>query len=292
MPELASVLIVGGTHGNELTGVRLVQQWQQFEARFTRPSINIDTLIANPLAVERSVRFADYDLNRQFSSHGTDPQTAEESNEHRITHSLRQTLSAETGCQPDLIIDVHNTTSAMGATLILVDDDRFNQQLARYVGYHIPNCNILLENEKPYADHPYLCTLGKRGIMIEMGAQPQGVCRADVFNDSLMLLDAIMDFCALWNANDVPELPQCQTYRFIENIGFPTTAEGSVIGMVHPSLQDNDFTPLKPGQPIFSLFDGTVQCWKGNAVVYPHFINEAAYQKTDVAFATAELMTW
>ena len=292
MSALDSVLFVGGTHGNELTGVRFVEQWPLLASRLERANIEIDALMANPLAVERSVRFVDFDLNRQFSLMGPQPDNAENSNEHNITGALKQQLSSLTGSQPDLIIDIHNTTSAMGATLILVDDDKFNQQLARYVAKTFPKCNILLENEKPYAEHPYLCTLGKRGIMIEMGAQPQGVCRADIFEDSLGLLDVIMDFCALWNAQSVPDLAPCNTFQFIENIGFPLSDNGLVKGVVHTNLQDNDFLPLEPGQAIFSLFDGTEVVWQGEQTVYPHFINEAAYQKTDVAFAIAKRITW
>lgn len=291
MTSINNVLFTGGTHGNELTGVRLIEQWDILGAQFSRDGIGVIGYMANPKAVAQRVRFIDEDLNRQFA-------LTQQNNEQRDYHEgliathLTTQLGPDSPSQPDLIVDIHNTTSNMGATLILVANDPFNQQLARYIFKHMPECNILLEDEKPYTEHLYLCTLGKRGVMIEMGAQPQGVCRAALFTQSMRLLNLIMDFCASWNANDVGELPRCKTYRFIENIKFPLNEKCLVNAMVHPSLQDNDFTPLAPGAPAFIDFNGNEVTLGNTDVVYPHFINEAAYQRSHVAFATATLIDW
>lgn len=52
--------------------------------------------------------------------------------------------------------------------------------------------------------------------------------------------------------------------------------------------QDHDFEPLRPGEPIFKLFSGEDVLYEGNSIVYPVFINEAAYYEKNVAFLESE----
>ncbi|WP_100656578.1 aspartoacylase [Alteromonas flava] len=289
--QINTILLVGGTHGNELTGVRIVEQWSTVQQQLPTTNIDINTLLANPLAVEKRVRFVDDDLNRQFTACNSSP-ASPSSNEVQLATNYNDMFGVNSAQQPDLVIDIHNTTSNMGATLICVSDDPFNQALARFVKDQLPAVNVLLENEKSYAAHPYLCTLGKAGIMLEMGAQPQGVCRADLMLHSLELLASIISFCEQWNSQTLPSSAACEVFQFIENIEFPRDPEGKVNAMIHPQLQDADFLPLHPGHAMFTGFDGKVANWQGEETVYPHFINEAAYQRLHVAFATARKIFW
>ncbi|MBT0585536.1 aspartoacylase [Alteromonas oceanisediminis] len=289
MKQVNSVLLVGGTHGNELTGVRLVEQWSTLAESMQLHGLFLDTLMANPTAVAQRVRFVEQDLNRQFAQHtlAQNRHADQLSIEASRAQELALHYSADQNTRPDVIIDIHNTTSNMGATLILVENDEFNRTMARFVKHKLPQCNVLLEDEKAVSEHPYLCTLGRHGVMLEMGAQPQGVCRASLFHDTLTLLQIVLDFCHAWGRDDLSALPPCDVFRFVENIEFPLTASGQVAAMIHPALQDADFIELSPGKPIFTGFDGTLHYWQGSMSVYPHFINEAAYQAGHVAFATA-----
>lgn len=56
------ILVIGGMHGNELLGVKLVQLLRQ------RPLKNVEVLIANPSAVKAGERFIESDLNRSFGA--------------------------------------------------------------------------------------------------------------------------------------------------------------------------------------------------------------------------------
>ena len=49
------------------------------------------------------------------------------------------------------------------------------------------------------------------------------------------------------------------------------------IGIIHPNLQDSDWKPLLPGDPIFICFDGKIIYWENDIIVYPVFIGEMAY---------------
>ncbi|MGB7997707.1 MAG: succinylglutamate desuccinylase/aspartoacylase family protein, partial [Photobacterium halotolerans] len=67
MKSINSVAVVGGTHGNEFSGIYLLRKWQQDASRITRESFTTQTLFANPKAHEENKRYLDSDLNRQFA---------------------------------------------------------------------------------------------------------------------------------------------------------------------------------------------------------------------------------
>lgn len=52
--------------------------------------------------------------------------------------------------------------------------------------------------------------------------------------------------------------------------------------------KDQDWQPLKNGDPLFLTLDGEVIPYQGNCTVYPTFINEAAYYEKKQAFVKTE----
>lgn len=286
-----SIALVGGTHGNETSGIQLIRNWQQFGLPSRFNELNVSLSIANEAAIAANVRFVDEDLNRQFTFERLSNNNS--AKEAELAKALNQQLGPKGDSNTDFVIDIHNTTSEMGATLIILEADEFHVQLARYVKQQMPEANILVEDEKPYLEHGYLCTTGKKGVMIEVGGQPQSVLREDVYLLTQTMAEAILDFCAAYNKGQISTdaLPACEAFRLGDNVPFPLDANGKRTAMIHHSLQDNDFKPLIPGAPVFRTFDGKDILWENEAETYPHFINEAAYFKLDVAFATAERIT-
>ena len=281
-----SIAVVGGTHGNEMSGIQLIQNWESQGTPERFSNLDITLYKANPAAIAANERFIEEDLNRQFILSNLSAETS--SQEHELAKAINEQLGPKGNSSTDLVIDIHNTTSAMGATLIILAVDEFHTQLARYVKHHMPEANILVEDEKPYLDHGYLCTTGKRGVMIEVGSQPQGVLREDVYLLTQTMAEVLLDFCMAYNANELGEYSECEAFRLGENVSFPLNDAGERTAMIHHGLQDADFAPLLPGMPMFRTFDGKDINWQGDKETYPHFINEAAYHKLDVAFATAD----
>lgn len=284
-----NILFVGSTHGNELSGIQVVENWQAQAQEKQYPSLNIEYLFANKSAQEANVRFVEEDLNRQFTlSNLASPNGSQES---LLAASINQEYGPKGNSRTDLVVDIHNTTSNMGATLIILELDNFNLGLARYVKQVMPEANILVEDEKPYSEHRYLCTIGKKGVMIEVGAQPQGVLRQDVYELTDKMAQAIAQYCELSNQEQLPELKPCDAYRLGAEVSFPLDNKGKRTAMIHSNIQDHDFAPLAPGDPMFKSFDGQDITWDGDEETYPHFINEAAYKQLDIAFATASKIT-
>ena len=87
------ILVIGGMHGNELLGVKLVERLQKEDVK------NIDGVYANSPAIDGNCRFVKTDLNRSFPG---DIQS--DDYESRRADELLQLCS-----QYDLVLDFHNT---------------------------------------------------------------------------------------------------------------------------------------------------------------------------------------
>ncbi|MCG3886151.1 aspartoacylase [Photobacterium leiognathi] len=285
MSKIKNVAVVGGTHGNEFSGIYLLKKWQSTPQSLVRESFSVETVFANPKAFDENKRYVDHDLNRQFGLH--DLANFElASYEQSRAKALNEQIGPKGNAKSDFIIDLHNTTSNMGPSLILLQSDQFNRQLGAYVKEKMPDAVVVFEDHTSVDDHLFVCSIAKQGVIIEIGPQPQSVIRQDVLDWMEDMTGHILDFVHLYNTNEIPVLADSyDAYRYEETLKLPVDEQGERIGMVHKSVQDNDFEPLNPGDPIFTLFDGTEIFWEGDYVAYPHFINEAAYYDNNLAMS-------
>ncbi|WP_318442843.1 aspartoacylase [Photobacterium leiognathi] len=285
MSKIKNVAVVGGTHGNEFSGIYLLKKWQSTPQSLARESFSVETVFANPKAFDENKRYVDHDLNRQFGLH--DLANFElASYEQSRAKALNEQIGPKGNAKSDFIIDLHNTTSNMGPSLILLQSDQFNRQLGAYVKEKIPDAVVVFEDHTSVDDHLFVCSIANQGVIIEVGPQPQSVIRQDVLDWMEDMTGHILDFVHLYNTNEIPVLADSyNAYRYEETLKLPVDEQGERIGMVHKSVQDNDFEPLNPGDPIFTLFDGTEIFWEGDYVAYPHFINEAAYYDNNLAMS-------
>nr|XP_021326647.1 N-acyl-aromatic-L-amino acid amidohydrolase (carboxylate-forming) B isoform X2 [Danio rerio] len=122
LPALGGVAVCGGTHGNELSGVYLVQEMerQRKEKGDGVWPIPVTTVLSNPRAVKECRRYIDTDMNRCFSRDTlSTPITDSSPYEVRRAQELNNQLGPkESTGAIDMICDLHNTTSNMGLTLI------------------------------------------------------------------------------------------------------------------------------------------------------------------------------
>ncbi|MFN6261570.1 MAG: aspartoacylase [Chromatiaceae bacterium] len=283
---IRTVAIVGGTHGNEFSGIYLEKRYRQQPELMTRSSFSCRTLFANPEAHAANKRYVQSDLNRQFK-------TADLANPllSNYEQSRAKVINAELGpkgaAKTNFVIDLHNTTSNMGACLILTQPGRIYNLLAGYVKLKMPDA-VISRDEDHFAaeDHALLCTVGTFGVIVEVGPQPQSVLRQDVLEQMHEMTQHILDFIELYNTNALPELPKrVEAFRYLHSIKLPLSANGERLGMVHKNIQDRDYQPIEPGAPLFALFDGSEIAYDGSEVVYPTFINEAAYYDNNLAMS-------
>lgn len=286
---IKQVAIVGGTHGNEFTGIYLLKKWQQQPQLIARDTFAASTLFANTKAFDNNCRYIDNDLNRRFSRVELEDASLSGYEESRAK-VINQQLGPKGNPQCDFVIDLHTTTSNMGPTLLLPTKGKIYTQLAAYAKQKMPELTIFSAyDDQSNDEHFLLCTIGKHGVIIEVGPVPQAVLRQDVFEQTEQLSQIVLDFIDLLNRDALPELPNTVTaFRFVGRMKLPLNDEGERIGMLHKNIQDNDFKPIQPGDPVFTTFDGEEILYQGDTVVYPAFANEAAYYDNNLAMSLLE----
>lgn len=283
MKKIENVAIVGGTHGNEVTGVYLVEKYRQYPELLTGFDFKCQLVTANQAAITANKRYIERDLNRSFKLKDLANSNLV-SLEDQLAKQLNQQLGPKSNSKTDLIIDLHTSTAPMGMNLVLIQSDPFHLKLADYVQQRMDNVTISLESIE---DHHFLMSIASKQILIEVGATPQGVLRQDIFEQTEQALQLILNYIQLHNQAKCPAPSnQIELYQYFDVCYMPQDAQGNIIGMVHKNIQDRDFQPLKTGEPIFKLFNGEEVFYQGEDCTIS-FINEAAYYDEKKAFSMA-----
>lgn len=281
--QIKRVAIVGGTHGNEITGVNAVKYWEANPQVLTQQlgdaQVDLALLLANLKAIAANRRYLDRDLNRCFQFDELKSGSLSLYEECRAK-AINQAIGFGGDAQADFIIDLHTTTSSMGNSIVITSLDPLVYQMAAYLSMEIPDLKVYYEAVSQ-PDSPYLFSIARQGgVLIEIGPTPQGVLRADVYQKTQRAVEAALRFIGLYNQRRVPLLPEQITgYQYHQSLSLPTDEQGELNGMIHESLQDRDFQPLKKGDALFRLLDGTEEFFEPETdeLFYPVFINEAAY---------------
>jgi len=263
------------------------------------PSLEIETLLANPLAHQTNRRFVDDDMNRMFtaerlareSPRGYEPRRAKEISD-ALGPKGEWRGAAGDGQAADLVVDLHTTTANMGCTIIVDSWCSFGMRAAAYAsGQWDSACRRagvssaqyplrVLTEDFTQAESPYLCSVGRHGLMIEVGPSAQGLLRASCIAATELALSLVFEFVDRCNRGDPPPLPPTLgVYVDVGSIPWPQQDDTLPEGVVHPSLQDADFVSLSKGGALFLMLDGTVVTYDGSFgdEVVPIFVNEAAY---------------
>ena len=278
-----TVFVVGGTHGNERTGVTLVQHWLQNPADVQRQTFTTELLLGNPEAIQKNVRFIDRDLNRSFLSQYVDGKTAG-THETARAREIVATLQSGHTRKRTFAIDLHTTTAHMGITLI-TNTDPVNLAIAADVQKRLPGARIYC-----FADsdriNSCLRAAADGGIGVEIGPIPQGVVRHDTLEITAGVVQEILNTLETFNrgrfAQPDPDLP---VYLQNRHMLYPKMPAGAAPFFIHRALEGRDYQPLAPGQPIFQDLNGQVVCYESGDTGYPVFINEAAYYYENIAFS-------
>jgi succinylglutamate desuccinylase len=285
--KINRVAIVGGTHGNELTGVMLVKKFLRYDELVKRQSFETVCLLANPRAIELTRRYVDRDLNRCFDRH--DLANLELTGyENELAKQLTARYGSN-GSEPvDAIIDLHTTTANMGVTIVPVNNSPANLQLAAYLNGLDPTVNIYLGlNSKK--DSPTLQSMASLGCTIVMGAIPYGIVESNIFQRTeRLVLDILNYFENLNQGIAMNGLTSVTLYEAIEAIDYPRNGRNELMAMIHPDRQGQDYQPLSPGNPLFLDPQGKTIYYQGNHTIFPVFINEAAYYEKGIAMVLTE----
>ncbi len=164
----------------------------------------------------------------------------------------------------------------------------------------------------PQDDPPFLPSIGRSGMTVEVGPVAHSTVRAEVYEKTKNLLEHALDYIELHNQHvgnpsdaSIGEvkvsLPLAER---VANVDYPRDERGCLVAFVHPTLQGipelnngDAASQIRQGSPIFQTLGGeTIRLdlhtythmegkpWDTSAVYYPMFVNEAAYVEKGTAF--------
>jgi aspartoacylase len=263
-------LLVGGTHGNEWTGIYLLENMKSsslFEAE----------LLANPEAFKQNKRFVDEDLNRCFSKEKRSNPSGVLERERAIEiHRIIENF--------DLVLDCHTTTSNMGNTLIFTRKTKEMFHLIQFIKKKVPYIKVLFHADP---DEQYLISHCKLGIVVEVGPVANSTLNPKIFEETKMVAEAV----GQWQGEESTET-EIEYYEYAKTIPYSFNQEGKLNSMVHPKLQDADFKELQETENLLVDLELNDISFSGLKGLYPIFINEAAYYKYEYAMQLVEKKTW
>lgn len=298
LPALRRVAICGGTHGNEMTGVYLVPELerQQKEKGDAAWSVPLTTVLSNPRAIKACSRYIDKDLNRCFTSPILSSPISEDTPYEIQRAQELNSLLGPKGSEDavDIIIDLHNTTANMGLSIISYEwSNSVCFQIFKHLQDKITNVPVrLVLINVPPVEAFSLESVAKCGVSLEVGPQPQGVVRADIFNIMKQGVDAVLDWTETFNSGKKIEGGEVEVYLMQKSMDYPRDPKtGKPTAAIHPQLQDQDFCLLQRGDPVFLTFSGETLSYEEEEPLHPLFINEAAYYEKGIAFHLARKKT-
>jgi succinylglutamate desuccinylase len=286
--NIKRVLLTGGTHGNELTGVYLIKKFEQYPELIRRSNFETLTLVGNPRAVEACVRYIDQDLNRSFDIQKWKHENSNSLYENQRAREIGAKFGQAGQIPIDLIVDQHSTTSNVGCMLILDNLDVFTLSLATYLISTHPNAKVY-SSVSSNRNLDSLRSIAKYRIGIEIGSIAHGTLNAQLFQENEAIIQSILDYVEAYNSKAVvlAELP-LTLYQYVGAIDYPRNEKGEIQALIHPQLQSRDYEVLNPSDPMFLTFDGVAISYEGTQAVNPVFIGEAAYMEKGIAMVLTE----
>lgn len=282
------VVVVGSTHGNEKSGYWVVRSMSSNPERFQRSGLVVESLEANPAAEARNLRYLDVDLNRCFG-----PALASKRQEGR--EPIRALEIRDELGSPDLVIDVHNTTAAMGLTWILTAPDPLPWWLASRMATADARVRILYTPETTESN-VFLPSLGRSELTLEIGPVPHGTHDHRAADAAIEQIHAILDLLS-GIPTDFDPAAELRSADFPYHLGqpsrdYPRDAQGRIAATIHASFLGSDYRPLRDGDPVF--FDPVRRetiAYRGETI-HPVFVGEAAYVEKGIAYTPTLLRRW
>lgn len=295
LPKLSRVAVCGGTHGNELSGVYLVKELKKNRKEGENENGAQPVLVlSNPRAIHQCLRYTEVDLNRCFSRDALNSPLSDITPYEMLRSRELNALLGPKGSPDsvDLVCDLHNTTSNMGLCLITYSDsDWITMHIFKHLQQCIPDVPMRFISLNLPPDESYsLDSVGKHGFAMEIGPQPHGVVRSNIYTTMKCGVQHMLDWINLFNSGSVFEGGFVDVFTLVKHIDYPRdSSTHDIIAAIHPRLQDRDFCLLNPGDPLFLTFSGETISYKGTEPLYPFFINECAYYEKGIALSVSRL---
>ncbi len=285
----SQVLLVTGTHGNEINGPWLFEQWSQNRELINNFGLSLVRQIGNPKALDIGRRYLDFDLNRSFRKDSQDCLTSSNYEVNRAKELCD--LYGPNGSNPcSIAIDLHSTTADMGSCLVIYGrrpvDLAFSSLIQTRLG--LP---IYLHEGDP-SQKGFLVESWSCGLVIEIGPVPQGVLEVSIVEKSRIVISASLEVLSMVRDGTAVYPDQVVVHKHLGSIDFPRDHQGKVTACIHPERQGADWELIEKGSPLFMDLNGEIERFDGKDKLAPVFINEAAYAEKQISMSLTNREVW
>lgn len=279
------VLLVAGTHGNELNAPWLFAEWSEKEDLVKDSGITLSRVIGNPAALASCKRYIDQDLNRSFTADFMKSNTSEIKEVIRAKELF--SIYGPSGIKPcQIVIDFHSTTASMGTCLVIYGRRPKDLALASLIQNRLGIPIYLHECDQ--FQKGFLAEYWPCGLVIEIGPVSQGVLDQRIIKQTKLSLEICLEEISKFNSDESVFPEQVIIYRHLKNIDFPRDIKGRPKYFIHKDIQNKDWLPINFRDPLFQNLEGEILFNELKNTVYPVFINEAAYMEKNIAMALTE----
>ncbi|WP_038557391.1 aspartoacylase [Synechococcus sp. KORDI-52] len=284
----SGVLVVAGTHGNEVNAPWLLQQWRANPVLIDAAGLPVQKVIGNPEAFRRRRRYIDRDLNRCFLPDLVECETS--GLEFQRARELLRLHGADGENPCAVVIDLHSTTAAMGNSLVVYGRRPADLAFAALVQGAL-GLPIYLHEADP-EQTGFLVESWPCGLVIEVGPVPQGVLNARIVEQTRLGLQMCLRSLehALQGEARLPDA--LVVHRHLGSRDLPKSDNGEPQALIHPELQGRDWHDIDPAQAMFRAADGSDRGEEWVAGEIPVFLNEAAYAEKSIAFSLTRREVW
>ncbi len=286
------VLLVAGTHGNEINAPWFFDQWSKTSDLINTYKVKAIPVIGNPLALKKGRRYIDRDLNRSFTSHLLKSSDINDLEVLRAQELIRD--FGPQGYNPsNIVIDFHSTTASMGTCLVVYGRRPVDLALVSLLQNRLGLPIYLHEGDKSQTG--FLVESWPCGFVVEIGPVPQGLIHYKIIRQIMLTLNVFFQEISSV-VNCIHHFPQkIIIHRHIRNIDFPRDGNGRPSAFVHPDIQGKDWCPISQNKPLFmnSLLE-EISCSEQfiEEKMVPVFINEAAYIEKNIAMGLTKKEIW
>ena len=283
------VLLVAGTHGNEINGIWLFDEWNKSSFLINTHGIKTCKVIGNPEAKKAGKRYIHHDLNRSFKEESflsINPSNFEGSRANELVNLYG--VAGENPCQ--IALDFHTTTASMGSCLVVYGRRAADLALASLIQNQLGLPIYLHESDQKQTG--FLVESWPCGIVVEIGPVGQGLLNSKIILQTRLILETFMEQLHRVKNLNLFFPDKLIIHRHIKSIDFPRDEDGNINGFVHPLRQSKDWYPLERNAELFCKLNGKTIRFKENENYVPVFINEAAYAEKNIAMSFTKREKW
>jgi len=283
------VLLVAGTHGNEINGIWLFEEWEKSSFLINTHGIKTCKVIGNPQAKNAGKRYLHSDLNRSFREESFlsfDSSNFEEIRANELVKLFG--ISGENPCQ--IALDFHTTTASMGSCLVVYGRREADLALAALIQNKLGLPIYLHESDKKQTG--FLVESWPCGLVVEIGPVGQGLLNSKIISQTKLILENLLEQIQQVKHLNLLFPEQLIIHRHIKSIDFPRDEAGHIDGYVHSLRQSKDWQPLKKNDELFYKLNGETIKYEEDEDYIPVFINEAAYMEKNIAMSFTKRELW